>query len=271
MKLAELTIPDKEEKEIVKTIDLDERLLETPAFAMERCRTITSGMALKTLDIISLAIKQIEDYNPDAYDEIKKMEEEIDSYDDTISAFLVKLSSKNISNNDSKTMSIILQSINDFERMADHAYNINKIMSDMYKKNLHFSNYAISDLRVMCNALYDIANRTINIFIREDEKSARTIEPLEEIIDKLNKEVKQKHIIRLKEGKCTIELGLMLEDLITNIERISDHCSNVGIAVIEIKNDDYGAHEYIKHLNKDEGSFFHKEYLAMEKLCRLEK
>ena len=133
--------------------------------------------------------------------------------------------------------------------MADHAYNINKIMSDMYKKNLHFSNYAISDLRVMCNALYDIANRTINIFIREDEKSARTIEPLEEIIDKLNKEVKQNHIIRLKEGKCTIELGLMLEDLITNIERISDHCSNVGIAVIEIKNDDYGAHEYIKHLN----------------------
>ena len=271
LKLAELTIPDKEEKEIVKTIDLDERLLETPAFAMERCRTITSGMALKTLDIISLAIKQIEDYNPDAYDEIKKMEEEIDSYDDTISAFLVKLSSKNISNNDSKTMSIILQSINDFERMADHAYNINKIMSDMYKKNLHFSNYAISDLRVMCNALYDIANRTINIFIREDEKSARTIEPLEEIIDKLNKDVKQKHIIRLKEGKCTIELGLMLEDLITNIERISDHCSNVGIAVIEIKNDDYGAHEYIKHLNKDEGSFFHKEYLAMEKLYRLEK
>ena len=228
-------------------------------------------MALKTLNIITMSINQIENYNQQTFEEIKKAEEEIDAYDDVISTFLVKLSSKNISNNDSKTMSIILQSINDFERMADHAYNINKIMADMHKKNLQFSTYALKDLKVMSKALFDIANRTINIFIREDEESARTIEPLEEIIDKLNKEAKQKHIIRLKEGKCTIELGLMLEDLITNIERISDHCSNVGIAVIEIRNDDYGAHEYIKHLNKGEGSFFHKEYLAMEKLYRLEK
>ena len=270
LKLAQLTIRN-DEKESVKTIDLDERLLDTPAFAMERCRTITSSMALKTLNIITMSINQIENYNQQTFEEIKKAEEEIDAYDDVISTFLVKLSSKNISNNDSKTMSIILQSINDFERMADHAYNINKIMADMHKKNLQFSTYALKDLKVMSKALFDIANRTINIFIREDEESARTIEPLEEIIDKLNKEAKQKHIIRLKEGKCTIELGLMLEDLITNIERISDHCSNVGIAVIEIRNDDYGAHEYIKHLNKGEGSFFHKEYLAMEKLYRLEK
>lgn len=271
LKLAQLTIRNDDEKESVKTIDLDERLLDTPAFAMERCRTITSSMALKTLNIITMSINQIENYNQQTFEEIKKAEEEIDAYDDVISTFLVKLSSKNISNNDSKTMSIILQSINDFERMADHAYNINKIMADMHKKNLQFSTYALKDLKVMSKALFDIANRTINIFIREDEESARTIEPLEEIIDKLNKEAKQKHIIRLKEGKCTIELGLMLEDLITNIERISDHCSNVGIAVIEIRNDDYGAHEYIKHLNKGEGSFFHKEYLAMEKLYRLEK
>lgn len=271
LKLAELTFSATKDKESNNTIELDERLLDTPAFAMERCRTLTSDMAIKTLRIIELSIKQIESFSPAVFEDIKKAEEEIDAYDDVISTFLIKLSSKNISNNDSKTMSIILRSISDFERMSDHAYNINKIMADMHKKNLHFSSFALKDLEVMCRALLDIANRTINIFIREDEKAAKTIEPLEEIIDKLNKEVKQKHIIRLKEGTCTIELGLMLEDLITNVERISDHCSNVGIAIIEIRNDDYGAHEYIKHLNKDEGSFFHKEYLAMEKQYRLEK
>ena len=228
-------------------------------------------MALKTGEIIGMSLKQIENYSNERYEQIKKLEDEIDKYEDYISAFLVKLSSKNISNNDSKTMSIILHSINDFERMSDHAFNINRIMKDMSKKKLVFSDYAKKDLKVMCSALTDITTRTVNIFIREDESAARTIEPLEEIIDKLNKEAKQKHIIRLREGKCTIELGLLLEDLITNIERISDHCSNVGIAIIEIRTDDYGAHEYIKHLNKEEGSFFHEEYLALEKEYQLEK
>ena len=272
LKLAELTIKDKgEEKKENFEYTLDERLLDTPAFAMERCRTITSSMALKTGEIIGMSLKQIENYSNERYEQIKKLEDEIDKYEDYISAFLVKLSSKNISNNDSKTMSIILHSINDFERMSDHAFNINRIMKDMSKKKLVFSDYAKKDLKVMCSALTDITTRTVNIFIREDESAARTIEPLEEIIDKLNKEAKQKHIIRLREGKCTIELGLLLEDLITNIERISDHCSNVGIAIIEIRTDDYGAHEYIKHLNKEEGSFFHEEYLALEKEYQLEK
>ena len=188
------------------------------------------------------------------------MEEQVDQYEDVLGSYMVRLSSKSLSENDSQTISELLHCIGDFERISDHASNIMEAAQEMYEKGLKFSPQAKKELAIYRNAVMDILNAAENAFNNEDRELAKTIEPLEEVVDCLNAEVKSRHIKRLSDGKCTIELGFIFSDLCVNFERIADHCSNVGISVIQLHKEGYDTHEYILQLKRESNTEFNQQF-----------
>lgn len=248
-------IEKKEEK-----ISIDERFLGKPAFAMELCRTKAKEMAVLTGEAISLALDVLISYNKDKADEVIKLESEADRYEDMLGSYLVKLSSKNISIEDSQSMSIILHSISDFERISDHAMDIVKSAEEINTKGLAFTPNAKRELEILCRAVKDICNMTVDSFCSGDDVAATHIEPLEEVIDTLAKKIKENHIRRLQKGKCSIEMGFILEDILTDLERVSDHCSNVAVEMITITDNDYNTHEYFKNFSPAKRREFDDEY-----------
>lgn len=268
VKLAELTIKDgKNEQEYVddSVVTLDERFLEKPAFAMELCRTKVRKMAEISRDAINLSLETLLNYDEGKADEVIRMESVVDKYEDVLGSYLVKLSSKNISMEDSQSMSIILHSISDFERISDHALDIVESAKEIYTKNLSFTNNARKEVETLCRAVSDICNMTVESFCNNDEKVATHVEPLEEVIDTLSKIIKENHIKRLKEGKCTIEMGFILEDILNGLERVSDHCSNVAVEMITICDNEYNTHEYFRSFSELERISFNEEYDTLMK------
>jgi phosphate:Na+ symporter len=273
VKLAMITIPEgKSNKEIHKKIEvlnnpitLDERFLERPAFAMEICRNTTGKMADEVQIAINMALDLLFEYNEEKAKQVITYEQRTDEYEDALGTYLVKLSGKNLSKKDSQTMSVLLHSISDFERISDHAINLQETAVKIKQKELKFSDTARRELEVMIKAVRDIVHMTVDVFKSENLEKAVSVEPLEEVIDRLNKEIKQRHVKRLRKEECTIELGLLLEDVLTILERISDHCSNVAVAMIEIHDDEFDTHAYFEELNKGEGSRFYEEYIFYEK------
>lgn len=268
VKLAELTIKDgKNEEEYVddSVVTLDERFLEKPAFAMELCRTKVRKMAEISRDAINLSLETLLNYDEGKADEVIRMESVVDKYEDVLGSYLVKLSSKNISMEDSQSMSIILHSISDFERISDHALDIVESAKEIYTKNLSFTNNARKEVETLCRAVSDICNMTVESFCNNDEKVATHVEPLEEVIDTLSKIIKENHIKRLKEGKCTIEMGFILEDILNGLERVSDHCSNVAVEMITICDNEYNTHEYFRSFSELERISFNEEYDTLMK------
>lgn len=267
VKLAELTIKDgKNENEVlVDNINIDERFLERPAFAMELCRGKVREMAELTKHSMNLALEVLLDYNQEKANEVIRIESVADKYEDALGSYLVKLSSKNISTTDSQSMSIILHSISDFERISDHAMDIVKSAEEINLKGLSFTEHAKLEIETLCRAVNDICNLTVESFCNNDDKLATHVEPLEEVIDTLSKIIKENHIKRLQKGKCTIEMGFILEDILTGLERVSDHCSNIAVEMITIFDNDYNTHEYFKNFTAAERTSFNQEY---EKLIK---
>ena len=247
---------EKQEAEQVAFVRMDERFLTTPAFALEQAYSYVVKMAEITKESLEKAMGLFFAYDKNIAKEVERMENLVDQYDDEISSYLVKLSSRNLSAKDSKKLNMLLHSIGDFERISDHAINLVDAAREMNKKEQNFSNKALEELQIFSKAITDIVDMSVGIFEKEDASAARQIEPFEEAIDVIQKEMKKRHTKRLRKGKCTVEMGFVLSDITNNYERIADHCSNIAISVMQLKEDETHAHEYVDTLQKQEGSEF---------------
>lgn len=258
-KLAYLTLPltedEKNTTEDVFSI-LDERFLSSPAFAIEQCRSLVSQMAEMTRASILEAMEVLTDYSEEKAADVVKKENLVDTYDDKIGAYLTKLSSENLSYEDSLRATSLLHCLTDFERISDHAINIVENAQQMHKDGLEFSKKGSEEMAVFGAAIRDILDRTTNAFVTNDQELARTVAPLEEVIDELNKDVKKHHMKRLRKGKCTIELGLVLSDLAMNYERVADHCSNIAVYMMQLKDTQLEEHSYTEQLDEVESAEF---------------
>lgn len=259
VKLATLTIRDTEEDKKEKENQfalLDERFLARPAFAVEMCRKVAIQMAEVSRDSMYLALDSIGNYKPESFRKVREMEMEVDRYEDALGSYLVKVNNCDLTDADSKSISVMLHCINDFERISDHAVNIMESAKEMHDKKLSFSENAQKEFDVFVNAVREIIHNSVDSYANNNLATARMIEPLEQVINGLNAELKQRHIKRLRKGKCTIELGWVLQDLLTNIERVSDHCSNIGVCLIEIKENEFETHSYVGALRAEKAQWF---------------
>ncbi|MFI3168826.1 MAG: Na/Pi cotransporter family protein [Faecalibacterium sp.] len=260
-KLAILTIPDDETVEEFQI--LDPRLLATPAVAVDRARITTVEMAEISRTCLFQAMSLTHKWDDNLYREMCKGEDRTDHLEDVIGTYLVRLSSHEMILKDSRKANTLLHTISDFERIGDHSINIAEVAKEIEEKNIVFSSHAQDELEVLEGALQDILNRTITAFERNDLSLARKIEPLEEVIDGLVREIKQRHIARLQAGSCSIEYGFVLDDLLTSYERAADHCSNIAVALIEVAQDSFDTHAYLNRLqdpNEAEGEKFSLRY-----------
>lgn len=254
-KLARLIIRDAKEEESV--ILLDDRLMTVPSFAVAKAESVTGEMASLAKKSVRSAVALLDRYDENAAVLVEEMEDNIDRYEDELGTYLVKLSKKDISDNDSKKISKILHTINDFERIGDHASNILGTAKEMHEKKITFSRDAKDELDNLNDAISEILSITVKSFKNDDIELAEIVEPLEEVIDEIIDHVKSHHIERLTRGECTIELGFILSDVLTNYERISDHCSNIAVAVIEAQREKFDAHEYLNNVKKNgEGRYY---------------
>lgn len=262
-KLATLLVRDKEEKEAFSF--LDERILRSPAFAVAECKNLTNQMALLAKENLMTAFHLVEQYDPKSADRLQKVEKQVDEYEDKLGTCLVKISSKELSDDDSKEVSKLLHSIGDWERLSDHAVNLLKTAKEIHDKKVDFSDQAVHELKTVVAALTEIIDITTRAFTQDDRKLARKVEALEQTIDGLIDQIKDRHITRLQSGECTIELGFVLSDLLTNYERISDHCSNIAVAMIQIRKAVFDTHRYlqeVKHSGRPEFENLLSEYQA---------
>ena len=257
VKLAQISIKDApEEATREKTFAiLDDRFLEVPGIAVEQCRNAASDMAAHAKDALMLAQSLFEQYDEAILKEVMTKEDLLDRYEDELGSYLVKLSNRSLSEKDSHMLSILLHCIGDLERIGDHAVNLAHSAKEMHDKNLRFSVSAENELAVFTRAVNEILETAVNSFEEQNEITARTVEPLEEVIDQLNAEMKDRHIIRLRRGECTIEMGFILADVMNNYERVSDHCSNIAICAIQ-ENTDVDAHDYIINLKTPDNTEF---------------
>ena len=241
---------------------LDNRFLEIPSFAVEKCKELVCEMANIALDTYKKATGLVTNYEEDVFAEVERLESLVDKYEDKTSSYLVKIAGKQISSKDSKLVTELLHCIGDIERISDHALNIAEAAKEVYDKQLSFSDKAKSDISIINGATTEILELAIRSLIDEDLETAKSVEPLEQVIDRLKRKIKNGHIERLREGICTMEMGFILSDLITNYERISDHCSNVAVCYIEIANDSFETHEYLNNLKSGDVKEFSDMYEA---------
>ena len=263
-KLACLTIRDKKEDVAVSAEDkefmiLEPRFLEKPAFAVEQSRNAARKMAEESHSALFTALKLVDKYSEDDVERVQNMEAKVDRYEDELGTYLVKLSHKDISEADSHSLSIMLHCIGDFERISDHAVNIKESAQELHKKGLKFSASAKKDLEVLGEAVEDIVNTAYEVFDKQDMKLAEKIEPLEEVIDELSKEMKRRHVQRLRSGECTIEMGFILSDITTCLERVADHCSNIGVCVTQVNEDLYDTHSHLNTVKSHPDETFYRE------------
>ena len=257
-KLAIRIVPDSGEKE--QRVELDERLLATPALALSRSRAVAADMAEHAVRALKDSLTAIDSCSPALAERIRQDEELCDHYEDILSTYLVKLSAEQMGTAESEEAAALLKSIGDFERISDHAVNIIKTAQEIRDKDIKFSEEALNDLSVLEAAVQDIVNRTVDAFQKGDTYAAGKIEPLEQVVDGLVREVKTRHIARLQAGVCTIEYGFVLDDLLTNYERIADHCSNIAVAMIEVAADKFDTHEYLANVKHGGSVKFERRY-----------
>lgn len=258
--LACFTIRDREEESTVPF--LDERFLNTPAVAAERAVEMSSKMARLSQKTLLLSLELVSVYDEKAAADVSENEKLTDNYEDVISTYLVKLSSKALSEENSKKIQLILHTISDFERIGDHAVNIMQAAREVKEKKLKFSEDAQAGLRVITEALKEILENATLSFIDNDTALASKVEPLEQVINRLRDKLKEAHVKRLTNGGCTMELGFIFSDLLTSIERVADHCSNIAIGVIEINRNGYEAHEYLNELRNSDDAQYKADYKA---------
>lgn len=259
-KLACLTVRDDANDEKHAPMLLDERLLKTPSVAIEQCRNVCIRMARLTQETLKESMEVVTKFDAKKCAEVIDNENAIDLYEDKIGSYILKISSKDLSENDSKIVSSMLHTIGDLERISDHAVNIVEAAEEMHSKKIKFSEQALREIPVIINAVNEILDMSINAFVNNDVNLAKYVEPLEDVIDQLRSDLKTRHIERLRNGKCTIELGFILQDLLTNFERVSDHCSNIAVYLIQINDNSMDTHEYMNELKKLDRSEFMDEF-----------
>ena len=258
-KLACLTIRDSKDDEM-KMPMLDKRLLNTPAVAIEQCKNVAYKMAELTRKTLLMSMDLIDEYDAKIAAEVAENENTIDIYEDKIGSYILQVASKDLSVTDSQAVSNLLHTIGDLERISDHAVNITEAAEEMHNKKVRFSEAAESEMAVMTAAIREILDMSFDAFLNSDVALAKEVEPLEDVIDGLRTELKNRHVDRLRDGICTIELGFILQDLLTNYERVADHCSNIAVCLIQIKENSMDTHEYINELKKLEKSEFMDEF-----------
>ncbi len=242
-KLACMTIRDRaEEKE--ETVLLDERLLTASAFAISRCKDLVVDMAELSNSALLDAVSMVGDYSQEKAGKVIETEDKVDIYEDRLGTFLVKLSANNLSEKESREASKILHGIGDLERLSDHAVNIMEVGQELHDKKIAFSEDARAELNVLTGAVKEVLDLAIRAFETDDVPLAKWVEPLEEVIDDIIRDLKLRHIERLQAGRCTVEMGFIFNDLLTNYERVADHCSNLALSVIELAQGEFNVHEY---------------------------
>ena len=257
-KLAIKLVPDKEGKETVA--ELDERLLITPPIAILRCSDLVSDMAFKATESVKKAIKMLSAYDDEAAEEIRNIEGLTDHYEDIIGTYLVKLSAHQVSDDDSATISKLLKLIGDFERISDHSVNILESAEEILQKGIVFTPSAKKELETLCAATNEIIDAAYKAYSENDHHAATLVEPLEQVIDELKTIMRNGHINRLKNSECTIEAGFVWSDLLTNLERTSDHCSNIAASVLENNENSLKHHEYLSHVKEDGKNKYFEQY-----------
>lgn len=258
--LVKLLIRGKQAEEDI-SLRLEERFLSHPALAVEQSRSAIGEMAVKARQSANEALELIGHFSSKKMQLVTELEEEGDAYEDALGAYLMKLSVKELTPQQGRSASVFLHSLSDFERISDHALNIAESAQEMQDKGISFSEDASLELDVISDALNEILNLTVDAFVNEDLKLAERVEPLEEVIDDLCDEMKMRHVERLKQGKCTITNGFIFNDLLTNFERISDHCSNIAVAIIELHEGLFATHEYLGNIKEKRNPDFEATYL----------
>lgn len=271
-KLAEKLIKEKkgENAEKKEVVYLDERLFRSPSVAIMECDNYTSKMAILAKETILDSLNLFGNYNEKGAKKIKECENTLDMYEDELGTYLVKLSAESLSADDARTVSRMLHTIGDFERLGDHALNLVKVAAEIHGKGIKFSEKAEKEIEILFNAITEIVITTTKVYEKDDLELAARVEPLEQVIDRLTAEIKSHHINRLRSGDCTIEMGFILSDLLTNCSRISDHCSNIAVAVIEAQNDSFDTHHYLNNVKygNEEFTGVFEEYNAKYDLHR---
>lgn len=263
VKLACLTMPDSEEDLALAAKDenvLDVRFLEKPAFAVQQAKHAAVDMAEVSKRAVFTAMDLLTDFNEEKADQVERYEQKVDHYEDEIGTYLMQISGGQISREDSQTVAMLLHSIGDFERISDHAMNLCEVARQMQKKEGKFSKKAVEELKIYTDAVREIIAMSYQAFEEEDLKKAEMVEPLEEVIDHIDKEEKKRHMKRLRKEKCTIELGFCLSDIAMNLERIADHCSNIAVYMIQINEDVLDTHEYLDQVKQEDNEDFDVMY-----------
>ena len=254
-KLAYITIPDEPSGKPESFTLLDERLLSTPAVAVEQSRNLAGEMASLARTSLLKAMSLTEKWDDKLAAEIEQSEELVDHYEDVLGTYLVHLSSRSMTLDDSREVSKLLNTIADFERIGDHAVNVLKAARELHDKQLRFSEAARQEMQVLTGAVQEALDKTLDAFRKDDVYLAGKVEPIEQVVDELTRELKARHILRLQNGVCTIELGFIFSDLLNNYERVADHCSNVAVAVIEMAQDSFDTHEYLASIKAGDAKF----------------
>lgn len=261
-KLACLTIRDEKETDVEddqKILILETRFLEKPGFAVEQSRHAARNMAQDSHDALCLAAGLLERYDAAVAERVNKKEAMVDRYEDELGTYLVKLGHKDLSQDDSQSVSIMLHCIGDFERICDHAVNLMEAAQELHQKESAFSKEAKEELAVLTKAVEDIVNMAYTVFDTQDVKLAGRIEPLEEVVDELCKEIKHRHVQRLQDGICTIEMGFVLSDITTSLERIADHCSNIAACVTQGQEDLFDMHSHLADVKHAQSEKFYQQ------------
>ncbi len=252
-KLACHLVPDTKSPETIQI--LDERLLSTPSVALVRCQEIAETMARISMDALKTGCRLLKQYDAKGAQAVRETEQEADQYEDMLGTYLVKMGSSNLSDKDSRQVSKLLHIIGDFERISDHAVNLVESAEEMRNKGLNFSVYAKRELEILTAAVSEIMDLSLEAFLKDDPTQAVKVEPLEEVVDTLKEQLRNRHILRLQKGECTIELGFVWSDLLTDLERVADHCSNIAGCIIEMSHNSLDVHEYLDNVKAGSPGF----------------
>lgn len=251
--VAKKIIPDAKTSE--KDVELDERLLDTPPLALESCRRVTAEMGELSVSAMKESIKTLTLYTDKLAEDIREKEEKTDRYEDMLGTYLVKLSSNRVSDADSAEVTELLKMIGDFERISDHAVNVLESAEELRQKGLSFSEAAMDELRSLTGAVGEILDLSMDAFVRTDLEAAAKVEPLEQVVDDLKESMRTRHMIRLQRGECSIDAGFVWSDLLTDLERVADHCSNIAGCVLDAARNNVGLHEALKEFRVDNQEF----------------
>lgn len=275
--LATKTVRHKDEEDAEDTTDkllvqlqlLDIRFLEQPALAIKHCKAVTNRMAALSEKALLTAMHLLEEYDEGKAQKVRRLEDAVDTYEDQLGKYMIQLSSRKLSENDSYMLSVLLHSISDLERICDHAVNIMESAQQMHQNKMHFSENACREIEVLCSAVTEILHTAIQVLADNDKELAVTVEPLEEVIDNLNDKMRSHHIERLREGRCSAEAGFVLMDVTVDLERVSDHCSNLAVSVMEQGIVGEGRHAYLNHIKEDQDQQFIENYKLLKDKYRI--